>query len=167
MIGSHLAKLSLALIGIVTVSSDMFWKRVEHYFFRANIPASVQEPFRVRGIHLTAWVAGHPKARARIDDLLDKTELTSVAIAIKEFNGDVYIPGVQQTVEWGTYRAAVPDLKDYVFSLKKRGVYTIARMVVFKDDLLTKKKPEWAVTNPDGSVWKDKKGYSWADPYRR
>ena len=74
MIGAHLAKLSLGLIAIATVSSDMFWNRVERAYFKLHEPVIIQEPFRVRGIHLTAWVAGHPKARARIDDLLDKTE---------------------------------------------------------------------------------------------
>jgi hypothetical protein len=73
------------------------------------------------------------------------------------------------------YVAAVPDLKEYVKYLKERGIWTIARIVVFKDQRLPKLKPEWAIRSSTplplatekgfaSNVWVDHKGLAWADP---
>lgn len=123
-------------------------------------------PEHVRGIHLTSWVAGSKKARQRIDSLLNETELNTVVIAIKEHDGEVYIPGVPMAESMKAYVRAIPDLESYIAHLKKEGIYTIARIVVFKDSLFANKHPEWAVKNPDGSIWKDYRGMAWMDPYQ-
>lgn len=133
-----------------------------------------ERPSCVRGIHLTSWFTGSRKGREHFEKLLAETELNTVAIDIKESEGDVYIPGVSLDGK-SNYVAAVRDLKDYVAFLKARGVYTIARVVVFHDNRLAKQKPDWAVRSsqpipkavekgyrPD--VWVDKKGSAWADP---
>src|ERR1044071_8439710 len=61
-----------------------------------EIPLWGDAPFRkpacIKGVHLTAWYAGNKKARAKIDKLLAETEINTVVIAIKEIQGDVYIP---------------------------------------------------------------------------
>ncbi|MBI2915381.1 MAG: putative glycoside hydrolase [Elusimicrobia bacterium] len=119
----------------------------------------------VKGIHLTSWVAGSKKARKRIQSLLDETELNSVVIAIKEYQGEVYIPGAPLAEKYGSYVNAIPDVKTYLEQIKSEGVYTIARIVVFKDDLLARKRPNLAVKRPDGSIWSDRHGNAWTDPY--
>lgn len=145
-----------------------------------EIPLWGDAPFRrpacVKGVHLTCWFAGNKKARAKIDELLADTELNTVVIAVKEIQGDVYIPGVKTSFSTNSYVNAIPDLKEYLQFLKERGVWTIARIVVFKDCRLPKEKPEWAIHSssplpkalekgyqPD--IWVDNKGLSWADPY--
>ena len=57
--------------------------------------------------------------------------------------------------------------KDYIAELKKSGVYTIARIVVFKDNLLPRKRPELGVKRPDGTLWQDHRRIAWTDPYNR
>ncbi len=126
-----------------------------------------RKPEFVRGIHLTAWVAGSKKARARINKLLDETELNAVVIAIKEYQGDVYIPGVPLAHENRLFVNAIPDAQDYLADLKRRGIYTIARIVVFKDNNLAKKRLDLAVKKPDGSLWLDRRKNAWTDPYNR
>lgn len=128
---------------------------------------SVKKPEFVKGIHLTSWVAGSKKARARIEKLLEETELNSVVIAIKEYQGEVYIPGVPLAHKNKLYVNAIPDIRDYLAELKKKGIYTIARIVCFKDNMLARKKPELAVKRPDGSLWVDHRGVAWADPYHK
>ena len=130
-------------------------------------PAPPQTPQTVHGIHLSAWAAGSKKMRVRIDDILDHTEINTVVIAIKEYEGEVYISGVPDAVKHKTFVNAIPDLKEYVAELKKRGIYTIARIVTFKDTKMAQARPDWAVRNPDGTVWKDRKGNSWLDPYNK
>lgn len=125
------------------------------------------KPERVRGVHLTSWVAGSKKLRAKIDALFAETEINAVVVAIKEYQGEVYIPGVALAEKHKLYVNAIPDIKEYLAALKSRGVYTIARIVVFKDNGLARKKPEWAVKRPDGSVWQDHAKNAWVDPYNK
>ena len=51
----------------------------------------------------------------------------------------------------------------YIFP-KKREIYPIARVVVFKDSYLAKKKPEWSFK--DGNeVWKNGRGEAFVNPF--
>lgn len=132
-----------------------------------QIVAPVKKPEFVKGIHLTAWVAGSKKARLRIEKLLEETELNTVVIAIKEYQGEVYIPGVPMAHQYKFYVNAIPDISETLADLKKKGIYTIARIVCFKDNALAKKKPELAVKKADGSLWTDYRGIAWTDPYHK
>jgi hypothetical protein len=49
-------------------------------------------------------------------------------------------------------------------TLREHRIYPIARIVVFKDPFLAKKKPEWAVKDINGGLWQDHKGLNWVDP---
>ncbi len=145
-----------------------------------EVPLWGDAPFRkpacIKGIHLTAWYAGSKKMRAKIEPLLSDTEINTVVIAIKEIQGDIYIPGAKVGASTHVYVAAMPDIKDYLQYLKERGIYTIARIVVFKDSRLPKEKPEWAVRSStplpkavaqgyEPDIWTDTKGLTWSDPY--
>jgi hypothetical protein len=51
--------------------------------------------------------------------------------------------------------------------LKARGVYTIARIVAFKDDALAHSRPSWAVQDTrTGRPWMDNEKLAWVDPFR-
>jgi hypothetical protein len=128
---------------------------------------AVRKPKYVRGIHLTSWVTGSPKLRAVVNQMLDETELNTVVVDVKEYEGEVYIPGVRQADEFKSYVKAIPDLQSYLASLKSKGIYTIARIVVFKDNIVPRKKPEWSVKNGQGTPWKDRRGITWLDPYNK
>lgn len=121
----------------------------------------------LRGVHLTGWTAGVPAARARFIGEMKAAGLNAVAVALKEYDGSVFVKGVLQTREIGAYVNAIPDLPACVADFKRAGIYTIGRIAVFKDDKLARRKPEWAVRRPDGSVWANDKGTAWTDPYRR
>lgn len=129
--------------------------------------AGPPRPKFVRGIHLTAWIAGSSKFRPVINELLDETELNTVVIDIKEYEGEVYIPGVKMVTENKTFTPAIPNIKDYLANLKKRNIYTVARIVVFKDNLMPRKRPELAVKDAEGEIWKDRSGRVWLDPYNK
>jgi hypothetical protein len=46
-----------------------------------------------------------------------------------------------------------------------KGVYLIGRVVVFEDPRLSAGRPELAIKNPDGSVWRNQAGLGWTNPY--
>ncbi|MFC1501167.1 putative glycoside hydrolase [Elusimicrobiota bacterium] len=125
------------------------------------------KPKYVRGIHITGWVAGSEKLRSGINKMLQETELNTVVIAIKEYDGEVRISGFKNAKKYGSSVNVIPDLKEYLEYLNESGVYTIARIVVFKDNLMAKVKPEWLVKNSSGDAWEDYAGNKWIDPFNK
>ena len=43
------------------------------------------------------------------------------------------------------FQQAIRDFEEYLEFLKARGIFTIARITVYQDQILAKVKPEWAV----------------------
>jgi hypothetical protein len=125
----------------------------------------VAAPKPVRAIHVTAWMAGSKKYRPHLNDLLRTTVINAVVIDIKEYEGEVYIPGVSMAEKAGAYVPAMPDIANWVADLKHQGVYTVARIVVFKDNIMPRKSKALAVKNPQGDLWLDRHNITWLDPY--
>ncbi len=59
------------------------------------------------------------------------------------------------------------DLKQYVADLKKEGIYTIARIVSFKDTPFVTAHPHLGVKNSNGTLFKDKEKLYWIDPSQK
>jgi hypothetical protein len=131
------------------------------------------EPNEVRAMYLTHDAVRLPEFRNRMFDLLATTELNAVVIDVKGDRG--YL----------TYRSAVPlaqqigandrttadDIDHLLQDLHGRGVYTIARIVVFKDDLLARNGPQAGVDvaikdRRSGRPWVDGEGLAWVDAFQ-
>lgn len=121
----------------------------------------------IRGIHFTGWASGSEKSRKIAMDLFENTELNTAVIDIKESEGHVYIGGIKIVDANRAHVVAIPDIGEYISYLKSKGIYTIARIVVFRDDTITRKNPDLAVKNPDGTIWTDRKNVAWLDPYNK
>ena len=118
----------------------------------------------VKGMHLSQFVSGSAVLKERIDDLLNNTELNSVVIDVKEIDGIYSMKGIMNNIAYST---KIPDFSNYVKQLKERGIYTIARIVVFRDNTLPRKRPDLAVKTPEGEVWQDYKKITWLNPYKQ
>lgn len=55
----------------------------------------------------------------------------------------------------------IKNIKPLLNNLKKQGIYTIARIVTFKD----KARNDLLIKNRDGSIYHDKEHVSWLNPY--
>lgn len=122
----------------------------------------------IKGVYLTAYSAGNINKMTEIVDLINKTELNAVVIDIKDYSGhilyDSNVPLVNE-LEMEDYR--MNRLAELIDALHKYDIYVIARQTVFQDPLLAQKKPEWALKNTSGGMWRDHKGLSWVDPSRQ
>lgn len=122
----------------------------------------------VKGIYLTAYSAGSPKKMEEIISLLDRTELNTVVIDIKDYSGYVlYDSQVPLVVALALKDNRLHDLRALVRRLHDQNIYVIARQTVFQDPILAAAKPEWAMQSKRGGLWRDHKGLSWVDPTRR
>ncbi len=60
------------------------------------------------------------------------------------------------------------SLENAIRTLKQKGIWTVAKLDVFQDSLLTIHHPEMGVVDSKtGKLWADKKGLHWANPYDR
>lgn len=122
---------------------------------------------QVRGIHLTCWGAGSAKTRRDLLKKISGSVINAVVVAIKETDGKVYIPGVEAASRYGAHENAIPDPEAMLKDFKGAGLYTIARIVVFKDKILPKARKDLAVRTPSGDLWRSRNGATWLDPYNR
>lgn len=121
----------------------------------------------VKGIYVTGPIAGHERM-SELEQLAASSELNAMVIDIKNDEGIVTYQMEQPMVEELEVAVRyIPDLPELVKRLKEQDVYLIARIVAFKDPLLAQKRPEWCVHRKDGSVFLDKNGLAWVNPYCR
>jgi len=121
----------------------------------------------LRGVHFTGYAAGLPNARHKFIGEMKAAGFNAVAIALRDFDGGVFVPDVPLAKRTHAYVRAIPDLPGAVKDFKDAGIYVIARIAVFKDDHLARARPDLAVHNPDGGLWVNDKGTAWVDPYNQ
>ena len=122
-------------------------------------------PTPVKAIYMTSWVAGTPRLRDRVINLLDTTELNSVVIDVKDYTGRISFAVTDpELIASGAVEVRIPDIQALIADLHRRGIYVIARISVFQDAYFVSRHPELAVhRRSDGKVWKDRKGISWLE----
>ncbi|OBZ12936.1 putative glycoside hydrolase [Bacillus sp. FJAT-26390] len=121
----------------------------------------------IRGIYVTAHSAGGARMESLLK-LLDDTELNSMVIDIKDDNGYITYPTTTPELqEIGASKKYIRDINDLMLTLKKHNIYPIARLVVFKDTVLARKQPELSFLHQDGTIWKNGRGESFVNPYRK
>lgn len=127
------------------------------------------KPFAVRGIYLSynllMWDT------QRLVDMVDMVDRSPILNAIVvDIKGDVgwlaFVSDHPYLVEVGAMSEARMPLPELLQLCKERGIYTIARMVVFKDTPLVEARPELAARHPNGEIFYDREGMAWPDPMR-
>lgn len=129
----------------------------------------VLKPFVVKAAYLTYFGFNDRRIRTRVLDLIERTELNAVVIDVKGDRGWViYRTSVPLALEVGAQGpATVKDFDSLMAELKARGVYTIARIVTFKDNVLANHRPEWSILDTrTGKPWVDRENLAWVDPFR-
>ena len=124
--------------------------------------------FSPKALYLSFYGIGNASLRNAALALIRRTELNAVVIDIKGDRGLVaYRSAVPLASEIGAQRTiTIPDLNGLLRSLHEEGIYTIARIVVFKDDPLATARPDLALKQRNGAVFRDREGLRWVDPTR-
>lgn len=140
----------------------------------ASAVPTFEHPKIVRGIYLTAWSAGSHTKLNKMLDLLDRTELNSVVIDVRD-DGEVYFPiddplvkqvqALEKKQKHGENVVAVVKPKALMEMLAKREAYPIARIACFRDHFVPTLDPSRSVQVPGGKPWHDRSGHMWLDPY--
>jgi hypothetical protein len=138
--------------------------------WEARFGDRVAKPDSIRGLYVNGWAAGSRTRMAELIDVAERTEINAFVIDIKE--SDTYLTYTGTTIplalEIGAHeRPASRWMPELLDSLKAKGIYPIARIVVFKDEMLAERRQDLAIRHVDGGIWKDQRGKPWVDPYNR
>jgi hypothetical protein len=133
-----------------------------------RLPGDVtMQPFAARALYAPAAIFEAPGRLEQFLDLMERTEANAMVIDVKETSGQLYFAtDLPEAVQAGAVMdSPIFDLSELLPMLKERGIYTIARMVVMKDNTTAAARPELAVRNvATGEPWRDNIGGAWLDP---
>lgn len=113
-------------------------------------PPAFTPPTNVKAIYVTAQSAMWTERMDYLIDFAKKTEVNSMVINIKD----------NEATHLNRYMA------DLVRRLLAENINPIARVVIFQDNDLARKRPDLALKTTKGELW-GHKGFQWVDPAGR
>lgn len=136
--------------------------------------ASVQKPakpakdkrFVAKGIYMTATSIQIDRFHTMTDSLV-KSGGNTVVFDVKNEDGIVsYKSGVPMVKQIGADREGpIQDLKARVKQMHDKGIHVAGRIVLFKDPILAKARPDLTLKSlSTGKPWLDKGKLQWLDP---
>jgi hypothetical protein len=101
----------------------------------------------IKAIYCSFCSMGHRGLRTHVMRLIEETEINAIVIDVKGDRGFVPYPSRVPLVSnvGAQGQIMVAEWDPFIRWFKGRHVYTIARIVTFKDYLLARAHPEWAV----------------------
>ncbi len=126
-------------------------------------------PHPIRAAYLTYYGVADRGIRQRVLDLVARTELNAVVIDIKGDRGLIpYRTSVQAALDAGAQGPVIiKEFDEWLAAWKAQGIYTIARIVSFKDNVRANARPDLAIIDTrTGKPWIDRENLAWVDPFR-
>lgn len=122
-------------------------------------------PLIPKALYLSSFGATNGQIMSNAKELIRNTQINSLVIDIKMDRGQIAFRvnnpiasqiGAQELILF-------KDLPSFVRELKNEGIYTIARIVTFKDTPFVSTYPQLGVKTTEGKLFKDKEGLYWID----
>jgi len=152
--------------GAVAPTTDVVAPTAGHAAPTVVPPLNVDKEFPiVRALYVNRFAAQSTKRMRQLIQVADETEINALVIDMKdEFGLNFKTANAEWARNAGT-AGTVRDLRGLLDTLRAHKILPIARLVVFKDSVTARVHPEWTIRRQDNSVWRDKKGLAWVNPY--
>lgn len=119
-----------------------------------------ETPEFIKGIYLTAYTVTSNRYNGLIDALLENGG-NAVVIDIEHDGGLLaFEPKNEYLKQINPGSKTLNHLPELIDELHEKGIYVIARQVVFNDPYIGSKKPDWRIKN----IWNGLYNYKWLDP---
>lgn len=135
---------------------------------RDTVEVSYIDRSEVKALYYSAYATSRTSKIDEIISLAKNTEINALVIDIKEIDGKTSF-----SFEAQDFSTIIPvsnnrisDIKSILKRLKDNDIYTIGRIVVFKDEYLANTRPDLAIkwSWDTNKVWGDYKWNSYTDP---
>ena len=119
----------------------------------------------VKGVYLTVYSASYEKKLNALIKLAKETEINTFVIDVKDDGGQLLWKMDDSILKYNKKafsKTYIKDINAFMKRLKDNNIYTIARIVSFKDPSYAKQNPDKAIiekksgkpfTNKDGVIW--------------
>ncbi len=161
--------------GTFSIQSDEHIYHVKAYGYRPfefsseyNETTLKVEAINVKALYLTFWGANiKSKTLKRILKIIDEKNINAVVVDVKnEYGSTSYKTSFDQANSYGAwYQRTIKDIDLFMALMKEKNIYTIARIVTFKDELQASHNVDYAIKKADGSVWRNHDNMAWVDPF--
>jgi hypothetical protein len=124
---------------------------------------AVPRDFEVRAVYLTGTMAGSERGQEIVRHWREQGG-NSVVFDIKDSDGSVSVPFEHRLAP---HSKSVPlrNLPKFTRFVHSQGMHAIARIAIFRDELLVGQHPELAVqSRSHGGAWRENNKLVWSDP---
>jgi hypothetical protein len=139
----------------------------------SELPADMRfdaqlERFIVRSLYATALTVAHGPSWNGLLEIADTTEINAMVVDLKDSSGRVfYDTEVQLAHDIGAVHPIL-DPEQTLEDLHSRGMYSIARIVVFEDPILADQRRDLAIRDATtGGLWVTWDGLAWVNAHQR
>ncbi len=161
--------------GSFSIQSDEELFHVKAYGYRpfsfskdSNTTTFKLESFHVKALYLSFWGANiNSKTIKRILHIIDNTDINTVVVDVKnEYGSTSYKTSFKQANSYGAWhKRTIKNIEKFMELMKSKNIYTIARVVVFKDELQASNNPQYAIKKKNGEIWRNHDNMAWVDPF--
>lgn len=113
--------------------------------------ATSPPPGEVRALYATVYTAANHARMQELANIVKQSGMNAIVIDVKDTVGNVHMGSPLQAL---------------VTQLNSQGIYTIARLPVFQDNVAAQQHPDWALKYANGTLWSGN-GQYWVDPAGR
>ncbi len=127
------------------------------------------KPFVVKGLYLSNYGVSYQPFIQNALNIAKTGQINSFVIDIKNENGMMTYEIDNPTVhKLGANKInTVRNIQKLLTLLKENHIYSIARIAVFKDALLSQKNPTLGIKTKTGTAYLDKQNVLWSDPFKK
>jgi hypothetical protein len=123
-----------------------------------------QKPTQAKGVHISIPIASSGVDVEKMISMIERTELNALQVDLKDEWGKIgFVLDNDLVKEVGSASDDI-EIDALVDRMRYHDVYSICRIVTFKDPLLAKAKPGLAVQDKRGGLWGSGQ---WLDPYSK
>ncbi|HEX9483490.1 MAG TPA: putative glycoside hydrolase, partial [Gemmatimonadaceae bacterium] len=119
----------------------------------------------VRAVYVNRFAAQSARKMKKLIALADSTEINALVIDMKDEFGLNFTTANSTFARNAGTAGVVKQLPALLDTLRAHKILPIARLVVFKDSVAAHVHPEWTIRRKDSTIWRDKKGIAWVNPY--
>lgn len=151
-------------VGEIVVSAPGFAEQTIVVDASRQVAATLETEM-IKSIYANLGVLSDPERWNELLDIADTTEINAIVIDVKQdtIYYDTQVPFFRNVDGMVT---PLFDPATLLAELDSRGIYSIARMVVFKDPVVAKGRPDLAVRDEvTGGLWLDYSGIPWVNAF--